>query len=293
MAQKFMLSNPDDDRMRAILFGSPGNEAIPRQDRRIWTFINDIDPLFLVPSLKYKVSGKRFIVHTGKTPPVPLISSYHDPQAYVRAMVHLDEAGLGAAYLRDKFAGGDITRWNAIFLRMRKIADDPDDFEVGVPGRMVTLPGSTPRAMVGGSGPDIIIGGIGAGDLFGRGGSDCLQPLNRPERLFGGSGKDWFVLRGNYEAYGARVMDFQSGTDRIVALGTLPAYQDVIDGRNFIRGTSAKRNRPTLLYERSLGKMWFDMDGTGAIPKFLVAKFPSRPKVLASDIDLLIPDSCD
>ncbi len=293
MAQKYMLKRPNDDRLQAIVFGSPGNPSIPRQDKRIWTFLNDVDPLILVPSLKFKISGKRFIIRTGKTPAVPPTATFHSPQAYLREMQHLDGAGLGASYLRDKFAGGDITRWNSIFLRINKTADDPVDFEVGVPGRIISQPGSKPRVMVGGGGTDTIIGGIGEGDLFGLGGNDCLEPLSQPERVFGGTGKDWFVLRGNYMAYGAKVMDFKSGTDRIVSLGTLPAFQQVVDGKNFIRGTGPTRPKPTLIYQRSTGRLWFDLDGTGAIPKFLVAKFPSHPMVLASDIDLLIPETCD
>lgn len=292
MAQKYMLKHPNDDRLQAIVFGSPGNPSIPRQDRRIWTFLNDIDPLIVVPSLKYKISGKRFIIHTGKNPAVPPNATFHSPQAYLREMQHLDGGGLGQAYLRGKFAGGELTRWNAIFLRIRKIFDDPVDFEVGAPGTITTLPGSHPRVMVGGAGPDNIVGGIGAGDFFGLGGDDCLEPLARPERLFGGTGKDWFVLRGNYQAYGATVIDFSSGNDRFVSLGTLPAFQQVVDGKNFIRGSEATRPRPTLVYQRSLGKMWFDIDGSGAIPKFLVARFPSHPQVLASDIDLIVPNAC-
>lgn len=293
MAQKYMLKHPDDDRLRAIVFGSPGNPSIPRQDKRIWTFLNDVDPLILVPSLRFKISGKRFIIRTGKDPSAVSGATFHAPQAYWREMRHLDEAGLGYAYLRDKFEGGDITRWNAIFLRINKTADDPVDFEVGVPGTIITQPGSKPRVMVGGDGGDTIIGGIGEGDLFGLGGDDCLEPLAKPERLTGGNGKDWFVLRGNYRAYGATVMDFNSGTDRIVSLGTLPALQQVVDGKNFIRGTSATRFRPTLIYHRATGRLWFDLDGTGSVPKFLVAKFEGSPKLLASDIDLIIPEACD
>ena len=292
MAQKYMLKHPNDDRMQAIVFGSPGNPSIPRQDRRIWTFLNDIDPLIVVSSLRFKISGKRFIIHTGKKPAVPPNATFHSPQAYLREMQHLDGGGLGAAYLRDKFAGGELTRWNAIFLRIRKIVDDPVDFEVGAPGTINTLPGSYPRVMVGGAGPDNIVGGIGAGDFFGLGGDDCLEPLAEPERLFGGTGKDWFVLRGNYQVYGATVMDFSSGNDRIVSLGTLPAFQTVVDGRNFIRGSAATRPRPTLVYQRSLGRMWFDIDGSGAIPKFLIARFPSKPTILAADIDLIVPNAC-
>jgi pimeloyl-ACP methyl ester carboxylesterase len=293
MAQKYMLKHPNDGRLRAIVFGSPGNPSIPRQDNRIWTFLNDVDPLLLVPSLKFKISGKRFIIRTGKSPAAVSGATFHSPQAYLREMQHLDDAGLDASYLRDKFEGGDITRWNSIFLRINKTADDPVDFTAGVPGRIVTEPGSKPRVMVGGGGADTIVGGFGEGDLFGLGGDDCLEPLARPERLFGGTGKDWFVLRGNYRAYGATVMDFKSGSDRVVSLGTLPAFQQVVDGKNFIRGTSATRPKPTLIYQRSTGRLWFDLDGTGVIPKFLVAKFTGEPKVLASDIDLMIPDACD
>ncbi len=292
MAQKYMLKHPNDDRLQAIVFGSPGNPSIPRQDKRIWTFLNDVDPLILVPTLKFKISGKRFIIHTGKNPAAVTNATFHSPQAYLREMQHLDEGGLGAAYLRRKFAGGELTRWNAIFLRINKIANDPVDFEVGVPGTITTLPGSYPRLMIGGNGSDNIVGGIGAGDFFGLGGNDCLEPLARPERLFGGAGKDWFVLRGNYQAYGASVMDFNSGTDRIVSLGTLPAFQQVVDGRNFIRGDEATKARPTLVYQRSLGKLWFDIDGNGAIPKFMVGRFPSKPAILASDIDLIVPNAC-
>mgnify|MGYP000930297901 CR=1 FL=1 len=99
MAQKFMLAHGGDGRFEARLFGSPGNPQIARQDHRIWTFIDDNDPIVLVPALKYKLSGKRFLIHIGRVPDVPPRGIFHNPQAYVRMMELLDDHDRGEAYL--------------------------------------------------------------------------------------------------------------------------------------------------------------------------------------------------
>jgi pimeloyl-ACP methyl ester carboxylesterase len=291
MTQRFLQLHPGAGNMRGVTFGSPGTPSIAFEDARLWTFINDIDPLFLVPNLIYKVSGKRFIVHLGLAPSVPPNATYHAPQAYYRLMRHFEAHGLSKSYLATRFAGA-ITRWNSLQLRLRKTTFTPEDFTVGVPGTLRSLPGSNPRVMAGGDGTDRLIGGIGAGDLFGFGGADCLESLHRPERLFGGAGPDVFLLHGNYSGFGGDVMDFRSGSDRLALLSTVPAFTPLVDGRNFIRGTTPNGVRPTLLYDRSAGQMWFDMDGTGVIPVVLVARLKGSPTVEATDIALTPPAIC-
>jgi hypothetical protein len=293
VAQRYMLKHRNDGRLRAYLFGSPGNPSVAFQDRRIWTFLNDIDPVLLVPALRYKLSGKRFLIHLGLAPAVPPNAVFHDPQAYVRIMQHLDRHGVGAGYLGSKFAGGSAGRWNAIFVTIAALGKDPEDFDVGVPGHIATLPGSDPRLMAGGDGDDVITGGIGSGDLFGFGGSDCLEAGNGSDRLTGGGGHDRFILHGSSPLFGGRIMDFASGFDQIVALGTLPAGTPLRDGRNFVRGTVARHRLPSLIYDRDGGQLFFDMDGTGPFFAYQIGRFPRHPKILASDIALERPKGCN
>jgi hypothetical protein len=292
MVQRYLQLHPGNSRLKGFTFGSPGTPSISFEDDRLWTFITDIDPLILVPNLFYRTSGKRFIVHIGVAPSTPPNAVYHAPQAYYRIMQHLDRHGIGRAYLNAKFAGGSITRWNSLSLRLRRTATSPEDFTAGIPGTQVSLPGSHPRTMAGGDGSDRLIGGIGAGDLFGFDGSDCLEGLHRPEKLYGGAGPDVFLLHGNYLAYGGDVMDFRSGRDRLAMLSTLPAFTPVIDGRNFVRGTTSTGIRPTLLYDRAAGRMWYDFDGRGPFPALEVARFAGHPAIAASDIVLTVPALC-
>lgn len=88
------------------------------------------------------------------------------------------------------------------------------DTLVGGAGQDVLMGGVGRDRLFGGAGNDLLQGGLGDDSLNGDGGNDTLVGGPGNDQLRGGAGADQFVFSGRTGT--DRIMDFQSGTDRIL-----------------------------------------------------------------------------
>jgi Ca2+-binding RTX toxin-like protein len=143
---------------------------------------------------------------------------------------------------------------------------------------------------------DRLSGGAAAETLNGGGGNDTIDGRGGNDALTGGLGADAFVFdttpgTGNAEL----VTDFVSATDKLsfdnavfTALGA--------DG-NFVAGdarfaagagfTSGRDASDRLVYNTTLGQLFYDADGSGAGAAQLVATFQGHPAITPTDITVI------
>jgi Ca2+-binding RTX toxin-like protein len=126
-----------------------------------------------------------------------------------------------------------------------------------------------------------IVGGVGADDLSGLGGDDFLVGNSGADQLQGGSGSDAFGYLGG-ETGLDRILDFQSGTDKILLSSAFYHPTGTVD---FVSGAgaSAQTSNSTFLYDPSTGIVSFDADGNGAGAAVQLAQLNAGQIVAASD----------
>ena len=142
--------------------------------------------------------------------------------------------------------------------------------------------------LLGNDGVNSLTGGDGADLLIGKGGDDLILGGEDEDILEGGEGQDTFLYL-NFDEGVDRIEDFEVGVDRIklftegfgtqFAAGTLPENY-------FIEGTKAIAAEQHFIYDRSSGKLYFDLDGSGTIKQFLIITFDGHPALSAKDISL-------
>lgn len=120
---------------------------------------------------------------------------------------------------------------------------------------------------------DTLIGKDGQADtLDGGAGNDVLYGGTGNDTLIGGAGADKFVFASalNASSNVDRILDFVSGTDKIVLDNNIftgfTVGQALVDGSTFVSGATpvAGTTSPTILYNTSNGVLSFDADGSGA-----------------------------
>ncbi|MGI0482103.1 cadherin domain-containing protein [Geminocystis sp. CENA526] len=128
----------------------------------------------------------------------------------------------------------------------------------------------------GGSGNDSLFGGNGNDILLGGSGSDTLVGGMGNDTLTGGSGRDYFLFNSTAEGVD-RITDFNPVDDFIVInesfggglmTGTLQPQQLRI-------GASANSLDQRLIYNRSTGALFFDIDGQGGSSQVQIATLNS------------------
>jgi Ca2+-binding RTX toxin-like protein len=142
-------------------------------------------------------------------------------------------------------------------------------------GAATTITGSLFNdVLTGGSGNDILLGGAGNDLLSGGKGSDILT---------GGTGADTFRLGGDTKT--DHITDFLSGTDRIeldhllykaMGTGQLAANQ-------FAQGTVATTATQRIVYDNTLGTVWYDADGSGKGKAVLIAVLDNHVQITYTD----------
>jgi Ca2+-binding RTX toxin-like protein len=126
--------------------------------------------------------------------------------------------------------------------------------------------------LIGGKGADELIGGEGRDDLYGGAGIDKIFTS-----LIGAADRDF-------------VRDFVSGTDEfILSFGSsfpgLPEGQ--LAASAFRNGSEAQDANDRIIYERSSGRVFFDVDGEGGADKVIFAQVTAGLRLAASDFWVL------
>jgi hypothetical protein len=144
-----------------------------------------------------------------------------------------------------------------------------------------------------GNGGDQLVGGATASNwLFGEGGNDLLIGGSFNDLLSGGANADIYRFNSWVGNGFDSILDFVSGTDTIVAIGSgfgLLTGTTITNGVNFISAVSpfATQAQGTFLYATGLGILYYDPDGSGAGAAIALAQISGAPAIAASDIFVL------
>lgn len=112
--------------------------------------------------------------------------------------------------------------------------------------------------------------------------------------MTGGAGSDRFVFAsggegGAFAGGGEVITDFASGTDKIAFLGAATGITGFTLGQNlFIQagaptGLQGTGSGPTLIYDSSIGGLWFDTNGNQAGGLLFLVSLLGTPTVTAAD----------
>jgi Ca2+-binding RTX toxin-like protein len=133
-------------------------------------------------------------------------------------------------------------------------------------------------AGVGNGGANRLTGADGNDVLSGMDGNDVLDGGVGTDLLIGGSGADQFLFDFGRPVGLDRVIDFESGIDKIVLTGVTPAST-----ATFVEGSVATSRTPTFLYDPATGIVSFDSDGTGVRAALQIAQLNTGLTLSVSD----------
>jgi trimeric autotransporter adhesin len=132
---------------------------------------------------------------------------------------------------------------------------------------------------LGNAGNNSIVGGSGADALYADSGADLLIGGSGADELHGGAGADQFRYLGG-ETGLDRILDFQSGADRILLSG---AFYSPTGTVAFVNGSSATSASSAFLYDAGTGILSFDADGNGAGAAVQIAQLNMGMSLAAGD----------
>ncbi len=174
--------------------------------------------------------------------------------------------------------------------------DGTDTLEGGVGSDIVSggngadfLSGSSGNDQLnGGNDNDILGGGGGIDTLTGGDGDDTLVGGAQRDSLTGGAGADQFVL-DDVQLLNDTFVDFTIGEDKIVldrSAFTAFGEGSSVTAEQFAIGTKATTAEQRLIYDQSLGRLYYDADGSGAGAKKYVATLANNASIGAADFTL-------
>lgn len=145
------------------------------------------------------------------------------------------------------------------------------------------------------AGSDWIIGGLGDDILKGGKGNDLLSDSYGHNKMYGGEGNDVFsFVMTSSEDYSAvsKIKDFKAGKDVI----GLTFYEEenalpygYLGSQYFHKGKSATTADEHIIYDKSSGKIYYDVDGSGSEAQLLFAKVKAGTSLHADDFMVMIP----
>ncbi|MFC1456161.1 calcium-binding protein [Microvirga arabica] len=146
-------------------------------------------------------------------------------------------------------------------------------------------------ALSGRAGNDVLDGGVGNDRLNGGDGDDLLIGGLGQDRLTGGSGSDTFsfTLKAMKGGNGDVVTDFKAGENKIkLSSPNLSAFKEngFLAGKAFHVGAQAKDGETRVFYNEDNGKLFFDVDGTGAQAAVQIAKLSKNLGLTHTDFVL-------
>lgn len=140
---------------------------------------------------------------------------------------------------------------------------------------------------IGGPGGDIIIGNQGHNLLRGGGGGDKLYGLSGSDTLDGGPGRDSFVFDTRPSSSSLDcITDFSVADDTIVlenAVFTKVGSAGKLSTSAFWVGSKAHDSTDRVVYDKDLGNLIYDADGTGRTAPVQFALLPKGLSVTAAD----------
>jgi Ca2+-binding RTX toxin-like protein len=151
---------------------------------------------------------------------------------------------------------------------------------------VVTPPTPVTTDIIGTNNKDTLNGTLGDDVLYGLNGNDKLYGNAGNDRLIGGLGNDTFVFdqlatSGNSK----KILDFTCADDSFVLdhhFFTALSAGNLADSEFHI-GTRATTADQHLIYNDSTGKLYYDVDGSGAASKMLIASLTDHLHLSASD----------
>lgn len=154
----------------------------------------------------------------------------------------------------------------------------------------LALIGTTAIDGAGNGSSNILVGSEGANRLAGGGGSDQLYGRGGRDLLSGGTGSDAFVFdRKPLSSSIDRIADFATGVDTIrlddAAFAGIGAAGALGEARfKLIAAGVALDGSDRILYDRSIGALFFDADGSGAAARQQIAQLGGGTVLAAADI---------
>lgn len=143
-----------------------------------------------------------------------------------------------------------------------------------------------------GNGSDnIVVARSGADRLSGGGGNDVLHGDRGNDQLTGGTGADSFMFDSALHRLNNvdQILDFGSddfiGLDRSI-FAALPGSDARLAFDAFVTGTAARDAEDRIVYDRETGKLYYDLDGTGAGAQLLFAQVSAGTQITYSDFQL-------
>jgi Ca2+-binding RTX toxin-like protein len=189
-----------------------------------------------------------------------------------------DDAMFGGAG-NDTMTGADGNDW--------MYGNDGNDVINGQFGDDIMDGGAGADRLIGDVGNDELRGGTGGDNLSGGVDNDFLEGGAHADRLSGGLGDDVYYYASRTHGFDT-ITDFTSSSDRFefrgLGFGVDPGT-NLDDGVTFIANAdpTAVTNLATVLYETDTGRVWFDIDGTGAQAANLIATITGAPVVTNQD----------
>jgi Ca2+-binding RTX toxin-like protein len=141
---------------------------------------------------------------------------------------------------------------------------------------------------------NVLVGNAGADTLTGAGGTDHLFGRQGKDVLTGGTGVDFFYFDERPRSSSVdRIVDFDAQRELLVlSIGWLPYPLSSPNGvdvnYSHIRyGKVAKDNNDFFIYDRSSGKLYFDVDGARSQEQVLMAVLVNRPAITEDNFYIL------
>jgi Ca2+-binding RTX toxin-like protein len=140
-------------------------------------------------------------------------------------------------------------------------------------------------------GDDLLDGAAGADRLMGGGGADTVMGGVGADKLYGGTGADIFVF-GNAREGADRIYDYVAADDSIALSaggfgGGLVAGMDTAAAHLLALGTAATEAHGQVIYDQPTGRLWWDVDGTGAAAKVGLAVLSGPPALNDADFGVI------
>jgi Ca2+-binding RTX toxin-like protein len=191
---------------------------------------------------------------------------------------NLDNLLIGNAANNNLYGGDGLDQLNG---------EAGDDYLYGQGGNDLLNGGDGTDWLVGDLGDDIISGGAGNDRLIGGLGNDTLIGEQGRDRLTGGADADRFVLNTLDKNFDI-ITDFQAAQGDKIMVSTRGMSSNLKQGRlaavHFTLGSTSEHGKSDFIYDRSSGRLFFDVDGIGGHKQVQIAKLASGTALTSSNI---------